>query len=267
MPRMWFPQDSEGDWTAAEAHLRAASPQLARMIDLVGPCTLAPRKDYFVVLCKAIFTQQISTAVATVLFGRFRDKFPSRRPTPALVLTAMKRDPEAFVGCGLSRQKRTYVRDLSEHFTTNQIPTRKLAAMSDDDVVEALVKVKGIGRWTAEMFLIFTLNRPDVLPVDDLGLQQGAQKVFGLRKVPDKKALTKLAEPWRPYRSIATWYIWRGVSKMNELKKADANGDGAPAIVAGRATGGGGGAASASRPRRSPAARRSPAPARRSRSR
>jgi len=246
---MWFPQDSEGNWSAAEAHLRAASPELARLIDLVGPCTLAPRKDYFVVLCKAIFTQQISTAVATVLFGRFRDKFPSRRPTPALVLDAMNRDAEAFVGCGLSRQKRAYVRDLSEHFCTNQIPTRKLAAMSDDDVIDALVKVKGIGRWTAEMFLIFTLNRPDVWPVDDLGLQQGVQKVFGLKKTPDKKALTKLAEPWRPYRSIATWYIWRGVSKMNELKKL--NGDG-------------GVVAPAARSRRSPTVKDSPAPAPRS---
>ena len=268
---MWFPQDSAANWTQAETHLRAASPHLARAIDLVGPCTLAPRKDYFVVLCKAIFTQQISTAVATVLFGRFRDKFPSRRPTPALVLDAMNRDPEYFAGCGLSHQKRRYVRDLAEHFATNQIPTRKLAAMSDEDVIDALVKVKGIGSWTAEMFLIFNLNRPDVLPVDDLGLQQGAQKIFGLKKVPDKKALTKMAEPWRPYRSIATWYIWRGVSKMNELKKANANGDGVPAIAeappaAALATGGAGGA-SASRPRRSPAAKRSPAPVRRSRSR
>ena len=249
---MWFPQDSEGDWSKAEAHLRAASPELARLIDLIGPCTLAPRKDYFVVLCKAIFTQQISTAVATVLFGRFRDKFPSRRPTPKLVLDAMKRDAEAFVGCGLSRQKRAYVRDLSEHFTTNQIPTRKLAAMSDDEVIDALVKVKGIGRWTAEMFLMFTLNRPDVLPMDDLGLQQGAQKVFGLKKTPDKKTLEKLAEPWRPYRSIATWYIWRGVARMNELKKLNGDRDGV---------------AAAAGPRRSPAAKGSPVPAPRSRTR
>jgi DNA-3-methyladenine glycosylase II len=218
---MWFSQDSAGKWTEAQAHLRAASPEITRLIDLIGPCTLAPRRDYFVVLCKAIFTQQISTAVATVLFGRFRDQFPGRRPTPTLVLDAMDRDPQAFVGCGLSRQKRAYVRDLAEHFATDQIPTRKLAAMSDDDVIDALVKVKGIGRWTAEMFLMFTLNRPDVLPVDDLGLQQGAQLLFGLKKTPDKKALTRLAEPWRPYRTIATWYIWRGSAKMTEMKRVN----------------------------------------------
>src|SRR5687768_1194859 len=223
MPRMWFEQQPTGHWREAEAHLRAASPHLGRAIDLVGPCTLAPRKDYFVVLCKAIFTQQISTAVATVLFGRFRDEFPSRRPTPRLVLDAMNGDAgdTAFAGCGLSRQKRAYVRDLAEHFATSQIPTRKLAAMSDEEVIDALTRVKGIGRWTAEMFLIFTLNRPDVLPVDDLGLQQGAQKIFGLKKVPDKKALVKLGEPWRPYRSIATWYIWRASAKMAQLSKAE----------------------------------------------
>ena len=216
-------------------------------MDLVGPCTLAPRKDYFVVLCKAIFTQQISTVVATVLFGRFRDQFPGRRPTPARVLAALDRDPNAFAGCGLSRQKRAYVRDLAEHFTTNQIPTRKLAAMSDDQVIDALVKVKGIGRWTAEMFLIFTLNRPDVWPVDDLGLRQGAQRIFGMRKTPDGKALTRLAEPWRPYRSIATWYIWRGSAKLSAMDRANG------VSVAG----------AAAPSRRAPGAKGSPAPARR----
>ena len=220
------------------------------MIDLVGPCTLAPRRDYFVVLCKAIFTQQISTAVAAVLFARFRDQFPARRPTPRLILEAMNGDAEAFRGCGLSRQKRACVRDLAEHFSTNQIPTRKLAAMSDDEVIDALVKVKGIGRWTAEMFLIFVLNRPDVLPVDDLGLRQGAQQIFNLKQTPDAKTLTKMAETWRPYRSIATWYIWRGSAKLMELKKAN----GVAVLKPG-------GDAAAARSRRSPAAKRSPAPA------
>jgi DNA-3-methyladenine glycosylase II len=217
---VWFPEQSERNWTAAETHLRLTSHKMRQIIDLVGPCTLVPRRDYFVVLCKAIFTQQISTAVAAVLFGRFRDQFPSRRPTPKRVLEAIKHDGEAFRACGLSRQKRAYVRDLAEHFSTSQVPTRKLAAMSDEEVIDALVKVKGIGRWTAEMFLIFTLNRADVLPVDDLGLQKGAQLIFGLKKTPDAKTLMKLAEPWRPYRSIATWYIWRGSAKMMENAKA-----------------------------------------------
>ena len=227
---MWFPETPMRDWTDAQAHLRAVSPAMEPVIDHVGPCTLAPRKDYFVVLCKAIFTQQISTAVAAVLFQRFRGLFPSQRPTPRFVLelmdTASNGDGEVLRRCGLSRQKRAYVRDLAEHFVTGQIPTRRLAAMSDDEVIDALVKVKGIGRWTAEMFLIFTLNRPDVLPVDDLGLRKGAQRLFNLRTPPDGKKLTKLAEPWRPYRSIATWYIWRGFALLN----GGGGGDGAAAL-------------------------------------
>jgi DNA-3-methyladenine glycosylase II len=226
---------------------------LRRAIDHVGPCTLAPRKDYFVVLCKAIFTQQISTAVAAVLFARFRKLFPNQRPTPQLVLGAIDGDTdgETMRRCGLSRQKRGYVRDLAHHFATHQIPTRRLGAMSDEDVIEALVTVKGIGRWTAEMFLIFTLNRPDVLPVDDLGLRKGAQLLFGLRELPDGKTLTELAESWRPYRSIATWYIWRGFAVLNDVAVAkNVNGDGDAA-------------ATPSRPRR-PAARRPSAPAPRS---
>src|SRR5215207_4745382 len=116
---MWFPNDPKRNWASAQRHLAAASPELARLIDLVGPCTLAPRKDYFVVLCKAIFTQQISTRVAAVLFGRFREHFPSRRPTPRLVLDGMNGNGDAFAGCGLSRQKRKYVKDLAHHFATN----------------------------------------------------------------------------------------------------------------------------------------------------
>jgi DNA-3-methyladenine glycosylase II len=240
---VWFPEKPKRDWSDAEVHLRAASPALRRVIDHVGACTLAPRKDYFVVLCKAIFTQQISTAVAAVLFARFRKLFPNQRPTPRLVLDAINGDGDGEVlrRCGLSRQKRRYVRDLAEHFASSQIPTRRLGAMGDQEVIDALVKVKGIGRWTAEMFLIFTLNRPDVLPVDDLGLRKGMQRLFGLREVPDAKTMTKLAEPWRPYRSIATWYVWRGFALLN--------GGG----------GGGGGDGAAALSRLTPARRRSPA--------
>src|SRR5687768_16319430 len=190
MRRMWFSQDSEDNWLEAQAHLRAASPELARLIALVGPCTLAPRRDYFVVLCKTIFTQQISTAEATTLFGRFRDLFPRRRPTPGLVLELLGRgaaDPGAAAvlrACGLSRLKASYLADLALHFRDGRIPTRRLASMDDEAVIEALVGVRGIGRWTAEMFLIFTLNRPDVLPVDDLGLRDGVRDVARMAQRP-----------------------------------------------------------------------------------
>ncbi len=207
---MWFERPPGApDWSEAESHLRRVDPALAKIIDRVGPCTLAPRRDYFVVLCKAIFTQQISTAVATTLFGRFRDLFPMRRPTPARVLVALQGDPDVLRSCGLSRQKTSYLADLAQHFVDGQIPTRQIASMSDEVIIESLVRVRGIGRWTAEMFLIFVLNRPDVLPVDDLGLRDGVRDVGGLAERPTAAEVTARAAVWRPYRSIATWYLWR----------------------------------------------------------
>jgi DNA-3-methyladenine glycosylase II len=198
-------------WAAAEKHL-ARDPVLRRVTKRVGPCTLAPRRDYFVVLCKAIFSQQLSTKVADVLFSRFRDLFPSRRPTPSSVLRIID-TPTTLKACGLSRSKQKYIKDLAHHFHTSEIPTRRLSSMSDDEVIEALVNVNGIGRWTAEMFLIFTLNRPDVLPIDDLGLRKGFQVAFNLPALPTAAEMNALAEKWRPWRTIATWYLWRGLSK------------------------------------------------------
>ncbi|MDB5331914.1 MAG: DNA-3-methyladenine glycosylase [Phycisphaerales bacterium] len=207
---MWFElPDAPPDWVPAARQLSRADPKLARIIRGVGPCTLAPRRDYFVALCKAIFNQQISTAVATVLFGRFRNEFHNRRPTPAGFLASHRRDPEILRRCGLSRQKAAYLIDLSEHFVTSRIPTRKLSRMTDEQVIESLVAVKGIGRWSAEMFLMFVLNRPDVLPVDDLGLREGVREIYDLPARPTAKQLTEIAEPWQPYRSVATWYVWR----------------------------------------------------------
>lgn len=208
---VWFEQNGAGGvWVPAVKHLSAADPALGRVIQKVGPCTLEPRRDYFVVLCKAIFTQQISTEVATVLFGRFRELFPNRRPTPPLVLEALRTQPaEVMRRCGLSRQKAAYLQDLAQHFVDNRVPTRRLASMDDEAVIRSLVSVKGIGRWTAEMFLIFTLNRPDVLPIDDLGLQEGVREIRGLAERPRAKALIEMCEAWRPWRTVATWYVWR----------------------------------------------------------
>jgi DNA-3-methyladenine glycosylase II len=206
----WFDtRHRQNAWRAAARHLSKVDPALRPIIRRVGPCTLAPRRDYFVALCKAIYSQQISTAVAAALFGRFRDVFPNRRPTPVLVLRALESDAMALRGCGLSRQKTAYLRDLARHFVDGRIRTRRLAGMSDEQVIEALVNVKGIGRWTAEMFLIFVLNRPDVLPIDDLGLRQGAREIYGLSERPAADELQHIAEPWRPYRTIGTWYVWR----------------------------------------------------------
>src|SRR5690349_16338823 len=166
------------DWSAAIKHLRR-DPVMRRIIARVGPCTLAPRRDFFVVLCKSIFTQQISTKIAAVLFGRFREQFPRRRPTPQRVGKFLRDgDADLIKRCGLSRQKRAYVLDLADHFVRGEIPTRRFARMSDDEIIESLTRVNGIGRWTAEMFLIFVLNRSDVWPVDDLGLQESYKRHY-----------------------------------------------------------------------------------------
>jgi DNA-3-methyladenine glycosylase II len=212
---MWFDTPRRNpDWSRALAHLRKHDPAMRKLIARVGPCTLHPRRDYFVVLCKSIFTQQISTKVATTLFGRFRDQFPMRRPTPQRVVTFLNNGNDELIRtCGLSRQKRAYVLDLAQRFCDGDIPTRRFARMSDDAIIEALTQVNGIGRWTAEMFLIFVLNRPDVLPVDDLGVRDGAKLVYGLKERPIAKDLLALGERWRPYRTIATWYLWRGLAQ------------------------------------------------------
>ncbi|MGD0539886.1 MAG: DNA-3-methyladenine glycosylase [Tepidisphaeraceae bacterium] len=197
-------------WSTARSHLAKSDPIMRKIADAIGPCTLMPNRDHFTVLCKSIYSQQISSVVAAVLFGRFREKFPRKRPTPGHALELLNHsDPNRLQGCGLSRQKRQYLIDLSQHFLSGKIPSRRLSRMSDEEVIESLTAVKGIGRWTAEMFLIFVLNRPDVLPVDDLGLQKAVKSAYGLAQLPKKAELTKLAEVWRPYRSIATWYLWR----------------------------------------------------------
>lgn len=208
---MWFPPPKKAlFWTEAETHLKRVDPKMADLIDRLGPCTLRPRRDYFVVLCKSIFSQQISTTVAATLFARFADLFPMRRPTPGLVLQALDgQDESVLKHCGLSRQKAAYLRDLATHFANGTAPTKRFSRMDDEAIIDALVAVKGIGRWTAEMFLMFTLNRPDVLPVDDLGLRQGVREMYELPERPTAKELTALGEPWRPWRSIATWYVWR----------------------------------------------------------
>ncbi len=208
---MWFePPGKISDWVEAQRYLRRSDPVLRKVIDRVGPCTLAPRRDYFVVLCKSIYSQQISVAAATKLFGRFRDHFPQRRPTPARVRQLLAtQDVSVLQRCGLSRQKCAYIKDLSERFVAGEVPTRRLSRMSDEQIIDSLVRVKGIGRWTAEMFLMFVLNRPDVFPTDDLGLREGVREVYGLSERPTLAELTKIGETWRPFRTVATWYIWR----------------------------------------------------------
>src|SRR5688572_18427903 len=207
---MWFEIPEElPDWTPALRHLSKVDPAMKSVIERVGPCTLAPRGDPFVALCQAIFTQQVSTAVATVLFARFRKLFRGNKPTPRAVV---RLSDEQMRSAGLSRQKQAYLRDLAERFDRGEIPVTRFPQMSDEEIVQALLPIKGVGRWTAEMFLIFVLNRPDVFPVDDLGVRKGVQALYRLSEMPRADETIRYGEKWRPWRTVATWYLWRGAA-------------------------------------------------------
>lgn len=214
---MWF-EELEGapDWRPAVRYLSKTDPVMARLIAQVGPCTLSPRPDPFLTLVGAIFSQQLSTKGAMTLLGKFRDRFPKRAPTPRRVLSALNGSPRAWDdavirACGISRQKRQYLIDLCQRLLDKRLDLKKLQHMEDEAVIETLSAVRGIGVWTSQMYLMFTLCRPDVLPVADLGIQESAKRHYSLATRPTAKRLTKIAEPWRPWRTVACWYLWRGL--------------------------------------------------------
>jgi DNA-3-methyladenine glycosylase II len=204
----------------AVSHLRR-DPVLARIIARIGPCQLRPRREYFLVLCDSIISQQLSTRVAGVLLERFRSccTKPGRRyPRPEDVLAC---STGRLRRLGLSYQKISYLKDLARHFVERKIDPYRFHALSDEEIIGELVAVKGVGRWTAEMFLIFSLCRLDVWPVDDLGIKKAVQREYGLSgkagSLPAAKQLVAFAETmsWRPYRSIVSWYLWRSQSTPN----------------------------------------------------
>jgi 3-methyladenine DNA glycosylase/8-oxoguanine DNA glycosylase len=195
----------------AVAHLRKADPALARIIEAAGPLTLEPRDGAFRSLARAIFFQQLAGPAARAIMGRVLASLGTdegRFFTPQQFLAASDDDLRT---AGLSRQKIAYVHDLSEKFAGGQLSEGEFAAEEDEEVVRKVTLVKGIGRWTAEMFLIFSLGRPDVLPVDDLGVRRGFQLTYGLAELAAPDEMRRIAEPWRPFRSAGTWYMWRSL--------------------------------------------------------
>ena len=184
-------------------------PVLGSAIKKIGPCLMAERqrKDHLTALIGAIVSQQLSTKAAATIFGRLVALFPDQVIPGAAELAAL--DDRTLRGVGLSGQKVSYLRDLCARLGDGRLVLDELDALGDEAVIERLVAVKGFGRWTAEMFLMFRLHRPDVLPVGDLGIVNAVQRLYGLRKRPDPKRLMKLGESWRPYRSVACWYLWQ----------------------------------------------------------
>lgn len=189
------------------ATLRAADPALARVIDAVGPCRLAPDRDLYYALVHAIISQQISTKAKNAIITRLRALYdPDPFPKPERLLATPDDDLRA-IGC--SRAKVVYLKDLSARIVAGTLDLTRLPGLPDEDVIAELVAVKGIGRWTAEMLLIFALGRPDVWPVDDLGIVVGVQRIYDLPERPNRKAMLQYGERWRPFRTIASWYLWR----------------------------------------------------------
>ena len=192
--------------------LSSADPRLAALISHVGPCPLGapavgptPAHEHFTGLVRVIVSQQLSSKAADTIFGRVRALVDG----PLAPATVLALPEETLRGAGLSGAKTRSVRDLCEHVQRGDLALESLAGMDDDAVIESLTRVRGIGRWTAEMVLMFQLARQDVLPVGDLGIQKGVQKLFGLRKLPPAERMVKLTRPFRPYRSVACWYLWR----------------------------------------------------------
>jgi DNA-3-methyladenine glycosylase II len=191
--------------------LMRRDPVLAAIIKRYGECGLRTARgtDIFNGLIQSIISQQLSTRAAATIYTRFIGLLPEGdKPAPHHVLPL---DDDALRAVGLSRQKIGYLRDLSQKVLDGSLQTELLATLPDEAVIEALTRVKGVGRWTAEMILIFRLLRRDILPVGDLGIVKAIQKAYRLRKPPDAKRMLKIAEPWRPYRSVASWYLWRSL--------------------------------------------------------
>jgi DNA-3-methyladenine glycosylase II len=199
----------------AISHLRKRDPILGSLIDAVGPCTLKLRRNRFDALVRSIISQQISTAAARTIRARLEDRIGVPRPETVLALTM-----EDLRECGISPQKAKYLHDLAEHVSSGQLPLQRIGRLSDDEVVERLVAVKGIGRWTGQMFLMFSLGRPDILPHDDLGIRAAMRRLYELSDMPKREQMDAIAAPWRPFATVACWYLWRSL-EMKPPTKVD----------------------------------------------
>lgn len=200
---------SVAEFERARRTLMRRDPRLAAVIKRAGPCLLplARTRAPFGSLVRAIMAQQLSGKAADTIHGRVLALVGGAdRLSPASLLAV---DPVDLRAAGVSWPKISYLRDLAERVADGRLHLESLEDLDDEDVVAAITSVKGLGRWSAEMFLMFRLNRPDVFPVADLGIVKGAQKLLGMKRRPKPRTLERLAEGWRPYRSIAAWYLWR----------------------------------------------------------
>ncbi len=189
-------------------------PKLAKIINKVGDYDIKITKNRYQSLVESIISQQLSGAAANSIIKKFRKLYQPKFPKPSDVT---KTSYSKLRATGLSKMKILYIQELSKKIELKELNMKKISSQSDEQIIKVLTEVKGIGRWTAEMFLIFSLGRLDILPVGDLGLKKGIQLIYSLNKVPEKQQIEHLAESWKPYRTIATWYLWKSLQKFDKI--------------------------------------------------
>ena len=209
---------SATDWSDHERELMASDKKLAKLMKRLGPIEAErdrrrSREDPYEALARAICGQQLSTKAAATIWGRIEELFGGKTPKPKDVIAA---DPQELRDAGLSWSKVSYFRDLAERVLDGDLDLKRLPEHSDEEIIEELTAIKGIGIWTAEMFLIFHLGRPDVLSTGDLGIRKGAQLAYGLEEMPAPAELEQMGEAWRPHRTIACLYLWRSLDNTPE---------------------------------------------------
>ena len=189
-------------------------PKFAKIIMQVGDYNVKITKNRYQSLVEAIVSQQLSGSAANSIIKKFRKLYKSKFPKPRDVI---KTSDSKLRTTGLSKMKIVYIKELSKKIESKELNMRKISTQSDEQVIEVLTDVKGIGRWTAEMFLIFSLGRLNILPVGDLGLKKGIQSMYSLKKLPKEEQIEQLAESWKPYRTVATWYLWKSLQKFDTV--------------------------------------------------
>jgi DNA-3-methyladenine glycosylase II len=188
--------------------------KFANIISQVGEYNVKITKNRYRSLVEAIIAQQLSGSAAESILKKFRNLYKSDFPKPIEVLQTSDKKLRTV---GLSKMKIVYIKELSKKIESRHLNMKNFSSMKDEQIIEHLTNVKGIGRWTAEMFLIFSMGRLDVLPVGDLGLKKGIQLMYSLNELPTEEQITRLAESWRPYRTVATWYIWKSLKKFDTI--------------------------------------------------
>lgn len=196
-------------WREAAKHLARRDKVLRKLIKAFPEADLVSRGDAFQTLARSIVGQQISVKAANAIWNRFATLAGQMTPANVAALA-----DDSLRGCGFSGQKAAYVKDLARRFDSGEVKPRRWGRMQNEAIIEELIEVKGIGRWTVEMFLIFHLRRPDVLPVDDLGLRRAMERLYNGGEPLTKSEMRRLGEPWAPYRSVATWYLWRSLDNV-----------------------------------------------------